>query len=112
MAQIGLLVFPRVQQLDVTAPYEVFAYLPDDTRMHLVWKTLEPVSSVTGLVLAPTITYTDCPQLDLLCVPGGAGINVLLRDQFTLDFVRRQAARARYVTSVCAGCLVLGAAGL
>jgi cyclohexyl-isocyanide hydratase len=70
--QIGLLVFPCVQQLDVTAPYEVFAYLPD-TKMHLVWKTLEPVSSITGLVLAPTITSTDCPQLDLLCVPGGAG---------------------------------------
>jgi hypothetical protein len=44
--QIGLLVFPRVQQFDVTAPYEVFAYVPD-TKMHLVWKTLEPVSSIT-----------------------------------------------------------------
>jgi cyclohexyl-isocyanide hydratase len=53
--QIGLLVFPRAQQLDVAAPYEVFAYLPD-TKVHLVWKTLEPVSSITGLVLTPTIT--------------------------------------------------------
>jgi cyclohexyl-isocyanide hydratase len=108
---IGLLVFPKVQQLDLTGPYEVFASIPD-ARMHLVGRTLDPVVSATGLVLAPTITFADCPQLDVICVPGGAGINALLRDEQTLAFVRRQAAGARYVTSVCTGALVLGAAGL
>lgn len=109
--QIGILVFPRVQQLDLTGPYEVFASLPD-TTVHLVARSLAPVTSATGLVLQPTVTFQDCPRLDVICVPGGAGINPLLRDTETLDFVRRQAAGARYVTSVCTGALVLGAAGL
>lgn len=109
--QIGLLVFPKVQQLDLTAPYEVFASAPG-TQVHLVWKDLEPITSATGLTLAPTVTFADCPALDVICVPGGGGINPLLTDTEVLDFVRRQAAGARLVTSVCTGSLVLGAAGL
>lgn len=108
---IGLLCFPGVQQLDLTAPYEVFAALPE-ARVHLIWKDLSPVTSATGLVLAPTTTLAECPPLDVLCVPGGAGINALLQDTEVLDFLRRQAAQARYVTAVCTGALVLGAAGL
>ncbi|WP_342149213.1 DJ-1/PfpI family protein [Methylorubrum sp. SB2] len=109
--EIGLLVFPRVQQLDLTGPYEVFATLPD-ARVHLVARDRAPVTSATGLVLTPTTTFSDCPALDVLCVPGGAGVNTLMEDDETLDFVRRQAAGARYLTSVCTGALVLGAAGL
>lgn len=109
--QIGILVFPKVQQLDLTGPFEVFASLPD-TVVHLVWKDLVPMRAATGLVLQPTMTYADCPQLDVVCVPGGAGVNPLLHDAATLDFLRRQASGARYVTSVCTGALVLGAAGL
>ncbi|HJS84354.1 MAG TPA: DJ-1/PfpI family protein [Acetobacteraceae bacterium] len=110
--QIGLLVFPRVQQLDLTGPYEVFASL-SGAEVHLIWKSKEPIVSATGLVLTPTATFADCPApLDVLCVPGGAGVNALMRDAEALDFVRRQAADARYVTSVCTGALVLGAAGL
>lgn len=108
---IGLLCFPAVQQLDLTAPYEVFAALPE-ARVHLIWKDLSPVTSATGLVLTPTTTLAECPPLDVLCVPGGAGINALLLDTEVLDFLRRQAAQARYVTAVCTGALVLGAAGL
>jgi len=108
---IGLLLFPRVQQLDLTGPYEVLASLPG-TTMHLVAATLAPVASATGLVLAPTVSFADCPPLDVICVPGGVGVNALLTDAATLDFVRRQAEGARYVTSVCTGALVLGAAGL
>lgn len=109
--EIGLLVFPRVQQLDLTGPYEVFASIPG-ARVHLVARARDPVASATGLVLAPTITFADCPQLDVVCVPGGAGVNALMTDAETLDFLRRQAPGARYVTSVCTGALVLGAAGL
>lgn len=108
---IGLLVFPQVQQLDLTGPYEVFASLPD-TRVHLVWKEIVPIVSATGLILTPTITLADCPALDVICMPGGGGVNALMRDAEVLDFIRNQAAGARYVTSVCTGSLVLGAAGL
>lgn len=109
--QIGILVFPGVQQLDLTGPYEVFASLPE-TKVHLVWKDRAPVTSATGLVLDPTMSFSACPALDVLCVPGGGGVNALLEDQEVLDFLRCQAKQARYVTSVCTGSLVLGAAGL
>src|SRR5436190_784423 len=109
--EIGILVFPNVQQLDLTGPFEVFASLPG-TRVRLVWKKCEPLVSSTGLRLEPDTTFAACPPLDVICVPGGVGINPLLVDEDTLEFVRRQAASARYVTSVCTGALVLGAAGL
>jgi len=109
--QIGILVFPRVQQLDLTGPYEVFASMPAAT-VHLLWKDRSAITSATGLVLAPTMTFDECPALDVLCIPGGGGVNALLEDAEVLDFVRAQAVRARYVTSVCTGSLVLGAAGL
>ncbi|MGU3537537.1 DJ-1/PfpI family protein [Methylobacterium sp. A54F] len=109
--EIGFVLFPDVQQLDLTAPYEVFASLPG-TRLHLAAASPAPVASSTGLVLAPTTTFADCPPLDVICVPGGAGTLALLDDAVVLDFVRRQAAGARFVTAVCTGALVLGAAGL
>ncbi len=108
---IGFLVFPNVQQLDLTGPYEVFASAAD-VRVHLLWKDLAPLRSATGLMLSPTMTLGDCPQLDLICIPGGAGVNALLNDRQVLDFVRTQAAGAQFVTSVCTGSLVLGMAGL
>jgi cyclohexyl-isocyanide hydratase len=108
---IGILVFPGVQQLDLTGPYEVFASLPD-TKVHLIWKDRAPVTSATGLVLGPTMTFAECPKLDVICLPGGGGVNALLEDAETLAFVRAQAQQVRYVTSVCTGSLVLGAAGL
>ena len=109
--QIGLLLFPDLTQLDLTGPYEVFTKFPD-TDVHLLWKTLDPVGAGGGMRLLPTATFADSPRLDLICVPGGAGMNSLLEDEETLGFLRRQAEAARYVTSVCTGSLVLGAAGL
>lgn len=108
---IGFLLFPDITQLDLTGPYEVLAMMPG-TRMHLVWKNTAPLRSGSGLILQATDPFAECPQLDIICVPGGTGVNPLLTDAETLDFVRRQAAGARYVTSVCTGALVLGAAGL
>lgn len=109
--EIGLLTFPNVQQLDLTAPYEVFVGIPG-ARVHLIADGLAPVTSATGLVLTPTLRLADCPRLDVLCIPGGLGVNALMQDAVTLDFVRDQGRTARYVTSVCTGALVLGAAGL
>ena len=95
----------------MTGPYEVFTKLPD-TKVHLIWKNREPVTADGGMQILPTMTFTDCPPLDLICVPGGAGMNPLLNDPETLGFIRQHAKSARYVTSVCTGALVLGAAGL
>ena len=81
-------------------------------KLHMIWKTRDPVPTDAGFSIVPTTTFADCPQLDVICVPGGYGINDLLRDEETLEFLRAQAKGARYVTSVCTGSLVLGAAGL
>jgi cyclohexyl-isocyanide hydratase len=109
--QIGLLVFPKVTQLDLTGPVQVFSSVPG-AQLHLIWKRIEPVQSDSVLVLTPTMTFADCPQLDVICVPGGAGSDDLLNDEEVLDFLRKQAKAAKFVTSVCTGSLVLGAAGL
>jgi len=109
--RIGLLIFPNITQLDATGSYEVFIKFPG-AEVRLIWKSLEPVTAGGGLLLTPDTTFGDCPQLDLICVPGGAGMNPLLNDEEVLDFIRTQAAGAKYVTSVCTGSLVLGAAGL
>jgi cyclohexyl-isocyanide hydratase len=109
--QIGLLIFPKVTQLDFTGPLQVFSSVPGAT-VHLIWKRIEPVASDSVLTLTPTITFADCPQLDVICVPGGAGSDDMVNDEEMLDFLRRQAGTAKYITSVCTGSLVLGAAGL
>jgi len=109
--RIGLLLFPDITQLDMTGPYEVFTKFPE-AEVRLIWKTLEPVKAGGGMRIMPDTTFADCPQLDLVCVPGGAGMNPLMEDAETLAFLRKQAPGARYVTSVCTGALVLGAAGL
>ncbi|MCP4560232.1 MAG: DJ-1/PfpI family protein [Bosea sp.] len=107
----GILVFPQVQQLDLTGPYEVFASAKG-AQVHLIWKDTAPLKAATGLTLTPTTTIAECPPLDVLCVPGGAGVNPLLTDETVLAFLRERAGQVRYLTSVCTGSLVLGMAGL
>ncbi len=108
---VGFLIYPDVTQLDVTAPAQFLAAM-SDTRLHFVWKTLEPVRTDATLYLLPTDTFSTCPDVDLLCVPGGPGQQILMRDPQVLDWLARQGAQARWVTSVCTGSLLLGAAGL
>jgi cyclohexyl-isocyanide hydratase len=107
----GMLVFPNMTQLDLTGPYEVLARLPGAETL-LLWKSLDPVRSEHGLTILPMAALSSCPPLDLVLVPGGAGINPLLEDAEILGFLRRVAAEAHYVVGVCTGSLVLGAAGL
>ena len=109
--QIGLVLFPKLTQLDLTGPLQVFSSVPGAT-VHLLWKRIEPVTSDSVMVLTPTTTFVDCPKLDVICVPGGAGTDDMVNDAEMMAFLRAQAAGARYVTSVCTGSLVLGAAGL
>jgi cyclohexyl-isocyanide hydratase len=109
--QIGFVLFPNVTQLDFTGPLQVLHRLPGSTT-HIVAKTRGAVPSDCGLALVPTTTFADCPQLDLLCVPGGFGVDQAMTDAETMAFVKRQGAAAKYVTSVCTGAFILGAAGL
>lgn len=109
--QIGLVLFPRVTQLDFTGPLQVFSSIPG-AKVHLIWKRIEPVASDSVMMLTPTVTFADCPHLDVICVPGGVGTDDMVNDAEMLTFLRRQAEGAKYITSVCTGSLVLGAAGL
>lgn len=103
--------FPDVTQLDLTGPVQFFSRLPGAT-VELAWATTDPVPTDAGFSIVPTTTFDDAPQADILMVPGGPGAFDLLDDDVALDFVRRQAADARFVTSVCTGAFVLAAAGL
>jgi len=109
--QIGLVIFPKVTQLDLTGPVQVFSSIPG-AKVHLIWKRIEPVASDSVMMLTPTVSFADCPQLDVICVPGGLGTDDMVNDEEMLAFLRRQAEGAQYITSVCTGSLVLGAAGL
>jgi cyclohexyl-isocyanide hydratase len=109
--QIGIVIFPKVTQLDFTGPLQVFSSVPN-AAVHLIWKRIEPVATDTPLKVLPTTNFADCPQLDVICVPGGAGTDDMVNDEEMLDFLCAQAKTAKYVTSVCTGSLVLGAAGL
>jgi len=108
---IGAIIFPQIDQTDFTGPFEVLSRIPDST-FHVLWKEKAPIRDAKGLILTPEETLDEAPQLDLLLVPGGYGVNALLEDEVVLSFIRRQAAGAKYVLSVCTGALVCGAAGL
>lgn len=108
---IGMLLYPGLTQLDLTAPFELMHRIPD-AKVHLVWKDTAPVHADSGLGLLPTTSFADCPPLDVVFVPGGAGQLPLMADPIVLGFLREHGRAARYVTSVCTGALLLGAAGL
>jgi cyclohexyl-isocyanide hydratase len=109
---IALLVYPEMTLLDLVGPQTCFSAL--GMTMHLVWKTLAPITTESGIVILPTTTFEQCPlDLEILFIPGSTfGATPLVRDQQVLDFVRSRGERAKLVTSVCTGSLVLGAAGL
>jgi len=106
-----MVIFPNLTQLDLTGPYEVFGRLPG-TKVLLIAENLEPVKSDNGLMLTPDTTFDTSPQVDVLFVPGGRGIFDAMQNKNLLNFLKRQAEHAQYITSVCTGSLVLAAAGL
>ena len=110
--QIGFLVYPDVVQLDVMGAYQVLAF-PPNTQVHLIWKTLTPITSNEGLIFSPTVTLANCPPLDVICVPGGGmGQIEVMKDSEILSFLQQQSNFTQYVTSVCSGSMILAAAGL
>lgn len=109
---IGFVIFPDLTQLDFTGPLQVLSRLPQSAT-HIVAKSEAPVPSDCGLSLVPTCTFANCPDLDLICVPGGnMGVVGAINDRETVEFVHRQGRHAKYVTSVCTGAFILGVAGL
>ena len=110
--RIGFVLFPGLTQLDLTGPWEVLTRLPGAV-CELVAHSLAPVrSSSGGLAIVPTVTFAECEQLDMICVPGGPGHLLAMEDAEVFGFLARQAPGCLYVTSVCTGSLVLAAAGL
>ncbi|MDJ0801053.1 MAG: DJ-1/PfpI family protein [Calothrix sp. MO_167.B12] len=109
---IGLVIYPDMFHLDITGPHQVFSQIPN-AQVLLLWKSLEPVVSSGGLTILPNTTFAECPQLDVLCVPGGGfGTVEMMQDEQMLTFLQSQAQTAKYITAVCTGSLILGAAGL
>jgi cyclohexyl-isocyanide hydratase len=110
--QIAALIFPDIDQMDFTGPFEVLARLPD-AKIHVIWKDMAPVRDSFGLLLTPTATIESAvPPWDVVLVPGGRGQLPLMDDEAVLAWLRSAAAQSRYVLSVCTGALTLGAAGL
>ncbi|HNR76293.1 MAG TPA: DJ-1/PfpI family protein [Parvularculaceae bacterium] len=108
---IVFILFPNLTQLDFTGPLQVLSRLPG-AKIHLAAKTTAPVPSDGVLTFNPTCAFADCPPADVICVPGGFGVDDAILDDELMTFVKREGARAKYVTSVCTGAFILGAAGL
>lgn len=108
---IAFLLFPGLTQLDLTGPAQFLSRLPG-AKVDLVWDSLDPVPTDAGFSILPTATFAQVPRADLLCVPGGMGVSAVIDHGPALDWVRQVGGQAQWVTSVCTGALVLGAAGL
>ncbi|MBV9865814.1 MAG: DJ-1/PfpI family protein [Abitibacteriaceae bacterium] len=108
---IGAIIFPAIDQIDFTGPFEILSRLPNST-FHVLWKDRMPLKDGKGLILTPDTTFAESSPLNLLVVPGGIGQEALMDDEVVLSFIREQAAQADYVLSVCTGALICGAAGL
>lgn len=112
--EILMLVYPRFTALDLIGPQHVFALLGPGFKTRLVWKNTDELLSDTGVPIRPTLAFKDCPDSPaVLFIPGGTdGTIAALEDPEVREFVARIGEKARFVTSVCTGSLVLGAAGL
>jgi cyclohexyl-isocyanide hydratase len=108
---IVFVLFDNVTQLDFTGPVQFLSRLPD-AQVHVVSKDGKAVTTDCSFSILPRSGFADCPQADIMCVPGGHGVRDAIADTAIVDFVRQQAQNAAYITSVCTGAFVLGAAGL
>lgn len=107
----GFFIFDEMQLLDFAAPYDEFCSTPE-IEVSLFSETLKPITTTSGLSFAPDHDISTILPLDVLCIPGGNGINRFLDNEPVLDFIRQEANKTRFVTSVCTGSLILGASGL
>jgi cyclohexyl-isocyanide hydratase len=108
--RIAFLLYPDVTQLDLTGPAQVLSRI--GAELDLVWKDHEPVPTDAGFSILPTATFAEVTRADILCVPGGMGIAGVMENEEAMAWVRGVGLDATWVTSVCTGSLILGAAGL
>jgi cyclohexyl-isocyanide hydratase len=108
---IGALIFPRLDQIDFTGPFEVLSRIPDSS-IHVIAKTKSPVRDIQGLILTPEMSIAEAPELDVLLVPGGFGQQQFMNDEEVLSLIRNHFSAGRLVFSVCTGALLCGAAGI
>jgi cyclohexyl-isocyanide hydratase len=108
---IGALIFPRIDQIDFTGPFEVLSRIPNST-IHAMAKTTSPVRDIQGLILTPEMSIAEAPEFDVLLVPGGYGQQQLTNDEEVLALIRNHFAAGRLVFSVCTGALLCGATGI
>ncbi len=111
--QVAMLLYPGFTAMDLVGPQYYLAGLMW-SKVHLVAKTDSPVTSDTDITIVPTATFDTCPaDLDILFTPGGASGTIdAMMDPATMAFMADRGSRARWVTSVCTGSLILGKAGL
>jgi cyclohexyl-isocyanide hydratase len=109
--QVGMIIFDGMTNQDFVGPHDFFAGVRA-ADVHVLAKTREPVTTDRRLRVLPHMALSEAPDLDILFIGGGAGSTKLMNDAEVISFVATQGQRARYVTSVCSGALVLGAAGL
>lgn len=114
---VGILLFPDVEELDAVGPWEVLSYwthtFPQDGfAVVCLSQGGEPVRCAHGLTVHPQFSYADVPPLHVLLYPGGIGTRPQLTDEAQLDWVREQRRHVPVLTSVCTGSLVYAAAGL
>jgi cyclohexyl-isocyanide hydratase len=108
---IVFVLFDNVTQLDFSGPVQFLSRMPD-AKVFVASKNGGPVTTDCGFSILPTTRFADCPQADIICVPGGHGVREAIADSAIVEFVRQQAANATWVTSVCTGAFILGVAGL
>ncbi len=108
-----MLVYPKFTALDLVGPHHVFSLL-EGYRVRLVWKDTKEVVCDTGIPIRPNVAFADCTKAPaMIFVPGGTeGTLAAMEDPEVRDFIASRGAKAKFVTSVCTGSLVLGAAGL
>jgi putative intracellular protease/amidase len=111
--QIAMLMYPGMTVMDLIGPQSMFGALMG-AKVFLVARSPDPVTSDGGVTITPTATFKTCPRdLTVLFTPGGTdGTLAAAKDPETLAFMADRGARAKYITSVCSGSLILGAAGL
>ena len=116
MLKIGILIFPQVEELDFVGPFEVLSYVnkvkPESTKVLLVAETIEPICAFNGMRILPDTILQNSPILDILVIPGGKGRFTAMKNPAIKEFIQKQMAAAKYVTSVCTGAFFLAEAGL
>jgi cyclohexyl-isocyanide hydratase len=108
---IVFVLFDNVTQLDFSGPVQFLSRMPG-AKLYIASKNGGPVTTDCGFSILPSTSFADCPQADIICIPGGHGVREAIADTDLVDFVARQAVKATWITSVCTGAFILGVAGV